>query len=88
MSYAFLALDTSLIPQATKDNVPTYTKGYFSNNGSRLLIPGYQLDENGNHFLDEDGEPVLAHFDSTFNAWLNWSVDKQALLDRAFMSEH
>ena len=34
----FLAIPTDHIPQWTKYNVPTYALGYFSNDGSYLLI--------------------------------------------------
>lgn len=59
--HTFLSLDTDLIPQSTKDNVPSYLTGCFSNDGSRLLIDGY----------NESGE--MAHLQSTFDSWLQWS---------------
>lgn len=68
MSHTFLALDTSLIPQATKDNVPTYSQGCFSNDGHFLMIPAY----------NEQG--VLVHPQATFNVWLQWESDPQATL--------
>ena len=57
----FLALDMSLIPQSTKDNVPTFWKGLFSNDGTRMLIDG----------RNEKGE--LVHPQAVLSAWLQWS---------------
>ena len=67
MAHTFLALDTSLIPQSTKDNVPTYLAGYFSNEGGRLLIDGY----------NENRE--LVHPQATFDAWLQWSDNPEEI---------
>ena len=74
MAHTFLALDTDLIPQETKDNVPSYPAGYFSNEGSRLLIDGY----------NEDGE--LVHPQSTFDAWLQWSDNPQEIQESILSS--
>ena len=41
MAHTFLSLDMDLIPQSTKDNVPTFWQGLFSNDQSRILIDGY-----------------------------------------------
>lgn len=60
MSHAFLALDMSLIPQSTKDNVPTFWNGLFSNDGARMLIDGY------------NDKGVLVHPQNTLDAWLQW----------------
>ncbi len=60
MSHTFLALDMNLIPQSTKDNVPTFWKGMFSNDGSRMLIDGY----------NEQGS--LVHPQAVLDAWLQW----------------
>ena len=74
MAHTFLSLDTDLIPQSTKDNVPSYPTGYFSNEGSRLLIDGY--DENGK----------LVHPQATFDAWLQWSDKPQEIQDAILSS--
>lgn len=66
-SHTFLALNLSLIPQTTKDNVPTFWQGLFSNDNSRMLIDGYNA--NGD----------LVHPQATLDAWLQWSVDPQAI---------
>lgn len=36
--HTYLAIPVSVIPQWTKDNIPTYPYGYFSNNNSYMLI--------------------------------------------------
>lgn len=51
----------SLIPQSTKDNVPTFWKGLFSNDGSRMLIDG------------RNGKGELVHPQAVLSAWLQWS---------------
>lgn len=66
MSYTYLSLDTSLIPQETKDYVPTYPLGYFSNDGSRLMICGY----NSSGELVQDSDLLLQ--------WLQWESDPEA----------
>lgn len=38
MAHSFLAIPVSIIPDWTKQNVPTYSMGYFSNDGSLMLI--------------------------------------------------
>ena len=69
MSHTFLALDMSLIPQSTKDNVPTFWGGLFSNDNSLMLIDGYN--KNG----------VLVHPQSVLNAWLQWEPEPQQTQD-------
>ena len=59
--HTFLALDMSLIPQSTKDSVPTFWQGLFSNDGSRMLIDG----------RNEKGD--LVHPQAVLSAWLQWS---------------
>ncbi len=75
MAHTFLSLDTSLIPNETKANIPSYSQGYFSNDGNRLLIDGY----------NENRE--LVHPQETFDAWLQWSLDvkdiQKELIDSA-----
>lgn len=73
--HTFLSLDMNLIPQSTKDNVPTFWKGLFSNDNSRMLIDG----------KNEKGE--LVHPIQVLQAWLQWSDNTntliQSLLDSA-----
>ncbi len=61
MSHTFLSLDMELIPQTTKDNVPTFWNGMFSSDNSRMLIDG----------KNDKGEMV--HPLSTLRAWTRWS---------------
>ena len=63
MSHTFLSLDMSLIPEATRDNVPTFWKGLFSNDGKRMMIDG----------RDKKGD--LVHPDNTLLKWLQWEAD-------------
>ena len=65
MAHTFLALDMNLIPQSTKDNVPTFWQGLFSSDQSRMLIDGY----------NEQRE--LVHPQATLDAWLQWSSSPQ-----------
>lgn len=73
MSHTFLSLDMDLIPQATKDNVPTFLSGVFSNDGKRLLIDGY------------NDKRELVHRQETFNKWLQWS-DNPLLVQQDLLS--
>lgn len=85
MAHTVLSLIVSLIPQETKDNVPTFWLGRHSNDGiknddgtwskepSRILIDGY----------NENRE--LVHHQKTFDSWLQWSespleIQEQLLL--------
>ena len=68
MAHTFLSLDMNLIPQDTKDNVPTFYGGLFSNDGSRMLIDGY------------NGARALVHPQATLNAWLQWEQDPESTL--------
>lgn len=43
--HSFLSIPVSAIPEETKNNMPTYDKGYFSNDGSQLLIDDAHPDE-------------------------------------------
>ena len=61
MAHTFLSLDMILIPQSTKDNVPTFWHGMFSKDNSRMLIDGRNL--NGD----------LVHPQEVLSAWLQWS---------------
>lgn len=36
--HTYLAIPVSVIPQWTKDNIPTYPLGYFSNDNAYMLI--------------------------------------------------
>tara|TARA_R110002012_G_scaffold273575_1_gene459478 strand:+ start:1683 stop:1985 length:303 start_codon:yes stop_codon:yes gene_type:complete len=64
--HTFLALDMNTIPQATKDNVPTFWCGLFSNDKSRMLIDGY-ISNN-----------VLVHCQYVLDSWLQWESDPSA----------
>jgi len=64
--HSFLSLDMTLIPQETKDYIPNFWLGKFSNDKSRLLIDGY------------DGQGDLVHPQSQLDAWLQWEDDPQA----------
>lgn len=72
--HTFLALDTSLIPQSTKDNVPTYHLALFSNDGSRMLIDGY------------NDARELVHPQSSFDQWLQWPDNPQEIQDAILSS--
>jgi hypothetical protein len=69
MSHTFLSLGMNLIPQATKDNVPTFYSALFSNDNSRMLIDG----------RNDKGE--LVHSWEVLLAWLQWESDPLATLD-------
>lgn len=75
MRHTFLSLDMLLIPQSTKDNVPTFWNGMFSNDNSRMLIDG------------RNPEGVMVHPMTTLRAWAQWSASPddviQSLLDSA-----
>lgn len=68
MSHTFLSLDMSLIPQSTKDNVPTFYSGMFSNDNSKMLIDG----KNAN------GEMV--HPLAVLRAWTQWSINSDEVI--------
>lgn len=69
MAHTFLSLDMNLIPQATKDNVPTFYSALFSNDNSRMLIDG----------RNEKGE--LVHSWEALLSWLQWEYDPLATLN-------
>tara|TARA_R110000772_G_scaffold67595_1_gene150083 strand:- start:2067 stop:2375 length:309 start_codon:yes stop_codon:yes gene_type:complete len=75
MAHTFLSLDMNLIPQTTKDNIPTFYSGLFSNDNSRMLIDG----------RNDKGE--LVHPMSVLLKWTQWSENPsevvQSLLDDA-----
>lgn len=75
MAHTFLSLDMNLIPQSTKDNVPTFYSALFSNDNSRILIDG----------RNDKGE--LVHPIAVLLKWTQWDADPesaiQALLDDA-----
>jgi len=75
MAHTFLSLDMNLIPQATKDNVPTFYSALFSNDNTRMLVDG----------RNDKGE--LVHPMSVLLKWTQWDSDPegtiQALLDDA-----
>ena len=74
MAHSFISIKTSLIPQATKDNLPEYGSCLFSNDGTdiveptRVLIDGY----------NELNNSVLAQ--QTINTWLQWSPNPAAII--------
>ena len=65
----------NLIPQSTKDNVPTFYSALFSNDNSRMLIDG------------RNGKGELVHPMAVLLAWTQWSANPseaiQAILDDA-----
>lgn len=63
MAHTFLSLDMNLIPQATKDNVPTFCSALFSNDNTRMLIDG----------RNDKGE--LVHSWEALLSWLQWETD-------------
>tara|TARA_R100000541_G_scaffold21420_1_gene31339 strand:+ start:199 stop:501 length:303 start_codon:yes stop_codon:yes gene_type:complete len=67
--HSFLALDMNTIPQATKDNVPTFWLGKFSNDKSRMLIDGY------------DSKRDLVHSQHVLDSWLQWEQNPQETQD-------
>jgi len=70
MPHTFLSLDMNLIPQSTKDNVPTFWQGLFSNDNSRMLIDG----------RNKDGD--LVHPTQVLQAWLQWSDNPDELIQQ------
>lgn len=68
MTHTFLSLDMNLIPQSTKDNVPTFWKGLFSNDLSRMLIDG------------KNGKGDLVHTQEALSFWLQWSENPQEII--------
>ena len=68
MAHTFLSLRVDLIPQETKDNLPEYGTCLFSNDGTRVLIDGYN--ELNNIVLSQD----------TINNWLQWSDNPSAII--------
>jgi len=69
MAHNYIPLNTDLIPEETKENVPTFKLGCFSNDGKRYLIPGYT----------ETGE--LAHDAGLLLSWLQWEANPQEALN-------
>ena len=69
MSHSFLSISTDLIPQETKDNIPTFHMGLFSNDKSRMLIDGYNA----------KGE--IVHPKSVMLSWLQWDIDPESVLE-------
>ncbi len=74
MAHTFLSLDMNLIPQSTKDNVPTFSKGLFSNDNSRMLIDGYNT----------KGE--LVQPSKVLDSWLQWSENKEEVVNQLLES--
>lgn len=67
----FVALKVSDIPDSTKANITTFGNLPFSNDFSRVLLDGY----------NEQNE--LVHPDWVLNAWLKWEPEetRQAIID-------
>jgi hypothetical protein len=93
MSHTFLSLDNSKVPAETKLYVPGYSD-LLSNDNSRILIDGYKLDINGKYerftgdilglngeLISVVNERVIAHLTLTFQMWLQWSENPQAIFD-------
>lgn len=74
MTHTFLSLDMDLIPQSTKDNLPTFYSGSFSNDNSRMLIDGY------------NDKRELVHTKEAFGAWLQWSGNPQEIIAQLLSS--
>lgn len=70
MAHTFLSLDMNLIPQTTKDNVPTFYSGLFSNDNSRMLIDG------------RNGKGELVHSWEAILSWLQWETDPLSTLNK------
>ena len=68
MAHTFLSLDMDLIPRSTKDNVPTFWLGYFSNDNSRILLDGNNKENN------------LVHRIEALRAWVQWSADPDLII--------
>ena len=64
--HTFLSLKMDLIPQATKENVPSFWFTKISEDGSCLLIDGY----------DEQGSCVINN--ATWLDWLQWETNPEA----------
>lgn len=69
MSHTFISINMDLIPQSTKDNVPTFYKGLFSNDNSRMLIDG----------RNEKG--ALVHPMPTLLKWTQWSDNPEQVVN-------
>lgn len=69
MSYSYMPLNMNLIPESTKNNIPTFWGGTFSSDNTRKIEPGYHSDG------------TIAHDITTLLAWLQWEVDPQATLN-------
>ena len=86
MAHTFLSLDMGLIPQSTKNNVPTFWKGLFSNDAeydesgkmtkepSRMLIDGY------------NDKRELVHPMQVLQAWTQWSDNPQETITQLLSS--
>jgi hypothetical protein len=74
MLHTFLALDMELIPQATKDNVPTFWLGLFSNDNTLMLIDG----------RNSSGD--LVHPMTVLRAWTQWSPDPDEVIAQLLAS--
>ena len=87
--HTYLALDMSRVPQSTKDNVPTFALGLFSNEPepTRMLLDGYRVGADGSYILDSEGEKVLCHSPKVLGDWLQWSANpiavQKTLIDKA-----
>ena len=64
--HTFLSLNMDLIPQETKDNIPNFWNTKVSEDGSCVLIDGY----------NPQGELVIT--DVTWMQWLQWEANPEA----------
>lgn len=73
MSHTFLSLDMALIPQATKDNVPTFWMGMFSSDGIKAE-DGLLVKEPLRMLIDgKNDKGEMVHTLPTLRAWTQWS---------------
>jgi hypothetical protein len=88
MAHTFLSLDVrKLIPKTTKDNVPTFWMGLFSNDGVKGG-DGKWLTEPSRMLIDgRNAKGELVHPEQVLLAWTQWSDNPteiiQVLLDDA-----
>lgn len=66
--HTFLSVDMNLIPQETKNNVPTFWLGVFSNDYTRMLLDG------------KDSEGKLVHSTEVIESWLQWSENPEEVM--------
>jgi hypothetical protein len=81
MSHTFLALDMALIPQETKDNVPTFWSALCSNDGV-IGEDGKWVVEPSCILVDgRNARGELVHSWEVLLSWLQWESDPMTTLD-------